>query len=161
MRARLKHCSTKAVLNISYVSAPFLPSFTQNLMHTLCSCSSDIPHGTNNNQVLVHDSLRPKLIKVWEARWDHTLSQRERGSRTPPCKQGCPKVYPQPSKKISFWTCWSHLVIARNLFEMSGIINKPLLLHVDGCLYYLYFIIFFWDLLNNLNLFLYRMSCIS
>ena len=36
---------------------------------------------------------------------------RERGSsRTPPCKQGCPKVYPQPSKKISFGTFWSDLV---------------------------------------------------
>jgi hypothetical protein len=45
--------------------------------------------------------------------------------------------------------------------ELNGIINKPLLLHLVGCLYYLYFIIFFLDLLNNLNLFLYRMSCIS
>jgi hypothetical protein len=36
---------------------------------------------------------------------------RERGSsRTPPCKQGCPEVYPQPSKKISLETYWSHLV---------------------------------------------------
>ena len=46
-------------------------------------------------------------------------------------------------------------------FELTGIINKPLLLHPVSCLYYLYFIIFFLDLLNNLNLFLYRMSCIS
>ena len=46
--------------------------------------------------------------------------------------------------------------------ELTGIINKPLLLHLVGCLNYLYFIIFFFlDLLNNLNLFLYRMSCIS
>ena len=45
--------------------------------------------------------------------------------------------------------------------ELTGIINKPLLLHLVGCLYYLYFIIFFLDLLSNLNLFLYRMSCIS
>ena len=45
--------------------------------------------------------------------------------------------------------------------ELTEIINKPLLLHLVGCLYYLYFIIFFLDLLNNLNLFLYRMSCIS
>jgi len=45
--------------------------------------------------------------------------------------------------------------------EMTGIINKPLLLHLVGRLYYLYFIIFFLDLLHNLNLFLYRMSCIS
>ena len=45
--------------------------------------------------------------------------------------------------------------------ELTGIINKPLLLHLVGCIYYLYFIIFFLDLLNNLNLFLYRMSCIS
>ena len=36
--------------------------------------------------------------------------------------------------------------------ELTGIINKPLLLHLVGCLYYLYFIIFFWDLLNYLNL---------
>ena len=36
--------------------------------------------------------------------------------------------------------------------ELTGIINKPLLLHLVGCLYYLYFIIFFLDLLNNLNL---------
>jgi hypothetical protein len=50
---------------------------------------------------------------------------------------------------------------SRKHVEMTGIINKPLLLHLDGGLYYLYFIIFFWDLLNNLNLFLYRMSCIS
>ena len=27
--------------------------------------------------------------------------------------------------------------------EMPGIINKPLLLHLVGCLYYLYFIIYF------------------
>jgi len=45
--------------------------------------------------------------------------------------------------------------------ELTLIIKKPLLLHLVGCLYYLYFIIFFWDLLNNLNLFLYKMSCIS
>jgi len=45
--------------------------------------------------------------------------------------------------------------------ELTGTINKPLLLHLVGCLYYLYFIILFWDFLNNLNLFLYRMLCIS
>jgi len=45
--------------------------------------------------------------------------------------------------------------------ELTGIINKLLLLHLVGCLYYLYFITFFWDLLNNLNLFLYGMSRIS
>jgi len=44
--------------------------------------------------------------------------------------------------------------------ELTRIINKPLLLHLVAFLYYLY-LIFFWDLLNNLNLFLYRMSCIS
>ena len=27
--------------------------------------------------------------------------------------------------------------------ELTGIINKPLLLHLVGCLYYLYFFIFF------------------
>ena len=35
--------------------------------------------------------------------------------------------------------------------ELTGIINKPLLLYLVGCLYYLYFIILFLDLLNNLN----------
>jgi len=45
--------------------------------------------------------------------------------------------------------------------QLTGIINKPLLLRLVGCLYYLYFIIFFGDLVNSLNLFLYRMSCIS
>ena len=30
--------------------------------------------------------------------------------------------------------------------ELTGIINKPLLLHLVGCLYYLYFIIFFFRL---------------
>jgi hypothetical protein len=45
--------------------------------------------------------------------------------------------------------------------ELTGIIKKPLLLHLVGCLYYLYFIIFFGDLINNLNLLLYRMLCIS
>jgi hypothetical protein len=35
--------------------------------------------------------------------------------------------------------------------ELTGIINKPLLLHLVGCLYYLYFITFFRDLLNNLS----------
>ena len=38
------------------------------------------------------------------------------------------------------------------LVELIGIINKPLLLYLVGCQYYLYLIIFFWDLLNNLNL---------
>ena len=35
--------------------------------------------------------------------------------------------------------------------ELTGIINKPLLLHLVGCLYYLYFV-FFLYLLKNLNL---------
>ena len=30
--------------------------------------------------------------------------------------------------------------------ELTGIINKPLLLHLVGCLYYLYFIIYFFRL---------------
>jgi hypothetical protein len=47
------------------------------------------------------------------------------------------------------------------LVELAGIINKPLLLHLVDFLCYLYFIILFRDLLNNLNLFLYRISCIS
>ena len=97
MRAWLKHCSPKAVLNISDVSAPFLPSFTQNVMHMRCSCSSDIPHGTNNSKAQVHDSLRPKSTE----RHAGTIPcPMERGSsRTPLCKQGCPEEYPQPSKK--------------------------------------------------------------
>ena len=45
------------------------------------------------------------------------------------------------------------------LVEVTVIINTPLLLRLVGCLYYLYFI--FLDLLNNLNLFFYRISCIS
>jgi len=36
--------------------------------------------------------------------------------------------------------------------ELTGII-KPSLFHLVCCQYYLYLIIFFWDLLNNLNLF--------
>jgi len=45
--------------------------------------------------------------------------------------------------------------------ELTGIINKTLLLHLVGCLYYLYFIIYILDLLNTLILFLYSMSCVS
>jgi len=47
----------------------------------------------------------------------------------------------------------------RKHVELTGIVNKLLLLHLVGCLYYLYFIIFFCDLLklNSLNLFLYRL----
>ena len=30
--------------------------------------------------------------------------------------------------------------------ELTGIINKPLLLHLVGCLYYIYFIIFSYSL---------------
>ena len=33
--------------------------------------------------------------------------------------------------------------------ELTGIINKPLLLHLVGCLYYLYFIIFFLRLVKQ------------
>ena len=43
--------------------------------------------------------------------------------------------------------------------ELTGIINKPLLLHLVVCLYYLYFIIFFLDLLNNLNIILALKTC--
>ena len=75
MRARLKHCSPKAVLKISNVSAPFLPSLTQNLMHTHCSCSSDIPHSMKNNKAQVQDPLRSKLTKDRGPRWDNPLSQ--------------------------------------------------------------------------------------
>jgi hypothetical protein len=32
--------------------------------------------------------------------------------------------------------------------ELTGIINKPLFLHVVGCLYYLYLIIFFFFFLT-------------
>ena len=73
-------------------------------------------------------------------------------------------------------TSWVHYTTIRNTqssdpedglnnypkhVELTGIINKPLLLRLVGCLYYVPFIIFFCDLLNNLNLFLYRMSRIS
>ena len=43
-------------------------------------------------------------------------------------------------------------IIFPKYIELTGIINKPLLLNLVGCLYYLYFIIFFWDLLNILYL---------
>ena len=33
--------------------------------------------------------------------------------------------------------------------ELTGIINKPLLLHLFGCLYYLYFIIYFLTLIKQ------------
>jgi len=52
-------------------------------------------------------------------------------------------------------------IILPETVELTRIINKPLLLHLVDRLYYLYFIIFFLDLLNNLNLFPYLMSCIS
>jgi len=52
------------------------------------------------------------------------------------------------------------IILHKNV-ELTGIINMPLLLHVVGCLYYLYFILLFFKLVNNLTLFLYRKSCIS
>jgi len=43
---------------------------------------------------------------------------KERGSsRTPHCTQGCPKVYPQPNKKISLGTFWSHLVNSKKTYK--------------------------------------------
>ena len=39
-------------------------------------------------------------------------------------------------QKMGKNTCPKHV-------ELTGIINKPLLLHLVGCLYYLYFFIFF------------------
>ena len=42
--------------------------------------------------------------------------------------------------------------------ELTGIINKPLLLHPVGFLYYLYFF-FIFNLLNNLNLTLTLKTC--
>ena len=42
---------------------------------------------------------------------------------------------------------------------LTGIIKKLSLLHLVGCLYYLYFIIFFWGLLNSLNLNLILKTC--
>jgi len=44
--------------------------------------------------------------------------------------------------------------------ELIGIINKPLLLHLVGCLYYLY-LLYFLRLAKQSHLFLYRTSCIS
>jgi len=51
-------------------------------------------------------------------------------------------------------------ITARNMLSWLELL---LLFYLVGYLYYLYFIIyiFFLDLLNNLNLFLYIMSCIS
>ena len=39
-------------------------------------------------------------------------------------------------------TCFAQNNFPKHV-ELTGIINKPLLLHPVGCLYYLYFIIFF------------------
>ena len=38
------------------------------------------------------------------------------------------------------------------LVELTGIINKPLLLHLVGCLYYLYFVIFFFRFVKQSQL---------
>jgi len=112
MQARLKHCSTKAVLNISNVSAPFLPSFTQHLMHTCCSCSPKIPHGTNNNKVQIHDSSTEAHKGLSGALVPSLVPGREEVLGHHPAN-GCPEVYPQPSKKITLGTCWSHHVCRR------------------------------------------------
>ena len=83
-------------------------------------------------------------LQTWTGRWPatswvhYTTSSNTQSSAPEDGQNNCPK----------------HV-------ELTGIINKPLLLYLVGCLYYLYFIIFFWNLLNNLNLFIYRMSCIS
>jgi len=39
-------------------------------------------------------------------------------------------------------TCFGQLFCPKHV-ELTRVINKPLLLHVVGCLYYLYFIVFF------------------
>ena len=49
-------------------------------------------------------------------------------------------MHPQSSAPEDEQNNWPKYV------EMTGIINKPLLLHLVGCLYYLYFIIFFFRL---------------
>jgi len=109
MQAQLKHCSTKAVLYISNVSAPFLPSFTHNLMHTRCSCSSDIPHDMNYNKALLHDSLQPMLTKDWDACWDHPLSQGEGVLGNLPANRGVPKCTHSWVKKLIL-ECFDHIL---------------------------------------------------
>ena len=99
MRAQLKHCSSKAVLNISNVSTPFLLSFTQTLCTRAAlalptSCMARTITRRRYKTLFDRSSQRTeRYIGTIPCPW-------ERGSsRTPPCKQGCPEVYPQPSKK--------------------------------------------------------------
>jgi len=68
------------------------------------------------------------------------------------CKNNGLLIIPVSSTCFGQSNCPKHV-------ELTGIINKPLLLHLVGCLYYLYFVIFFWDLLNNLNLTLILRTC--
>ena len=53
VQLRLMHESPKACFNISKVSLPVLPNFTQNLMHTLCSSTSAIPPISENRRWLM------------------------------------------------------------------------------------------------------------
>ena len=53
VQLRLMHESPKACFNISKVSLPILPNFTQNLMHTLSSSTSAIPPISENGRQLM------------------------------------------------------------------------------------------------------------
>ena len=71
------------------------------------------------------------------------------------CVTACGIMHPRYCRPA---TCWVHYTTRSNTrssvledgqkncpkhVELTGIINKPLLLHLVGCLYYLYFFIFF------------------
>ena len=73
------------------------------------------------------------------------------------CVTACGIMHPRPTLWVHYTTSCntqsSALEDARNHrpknVQLTGIINKPLLLHLVGCLYYLYFIIFFFRLAKH------------
>ena len=64
--------------------------------------------------------MHPRCCRVATSWVHHTTSCNTQSSAPEDGQNNCPK-----------------------LVELTGIINEPLLLHLVGCLYYLYFIIFF------------------
>jgi len=107
MQVRLKHCSPKAVQmsphhffpvsHKTWCTRAFLALPTSRTARTI----------TRRSYTTLFDRSSQRTEKCAGT----VACPRERGSsRTPPCKQGCPKVYPQPSKKISLGTFWSYLV---------------------------------------------------
>ena len=71
------------------------------------------------------------------------------------CVTACGIVHPRCCRPATSWVHYTTSCNTRSsapedgqnncpkLVELTGIINKPLLLCLVGCLYYLYFIIFF------------------